>query len=549
MIVRPASTDDVVRTVRFAASEGLPVAVRGGGHSVAGFSTCDDGIVVDLSAMTTVAVDATARRAVAGGGTKWAGFDAATQAHGLATTGGLVSTTGLGGFTLGGGIGHLVRAYGLACDNLLAAEVVTADGSVVRASPDDDAELYWGLRGGGGNFGVVTSLELALHPVGPTVLGGVVFYAGEDAADVVAGWRDHVADAPDQLSSLVNLTTAPPAPFLPVEWHFKKVAAIAVCWAGDPAEGADVVKPLRTLGTVVADLIGPLPYVELQQLLDGLWSPGSANYFTSAFIESLPDDAVATFADFHRRSADLPVQAELHMHHLGGAMARVPSDATPFTDRTSPYIVNCIARTPDADDLPPPPRVGPGGTGSHGPLRRWAHLRELHRGSGRRQRQGGVCPRHVPTPPAAQESVRPFEPVPLQPERHAVGNELTSLRRRERASMEQLQVNATFPSISPDAVDEFKQLAAEALATIRGEPGTLQHDWFFSDDGAQCVVREAYASSDAFLAHLAGAGPLLARLVELGGGLELDVFGEPSAALRAAVAAFQPRIYSYSQGK
>ena len=172
--------------------------------------------------------------------------------------------------------------------------MVTADGSVVRASPDHDAELYWGLRGGGGNFGVVTSLEMALHPVGPTVLGGVVFYAGEDADAVVAGWRDYVADAPDQLSSLVNLTTAPPAPFLPVEWHFKKVAAIAVCWAGDPAEGADVVKPLRTLGTVVADLIGPLPYVELQQLLDGLWTAGSANYFTSAFIDGLPDDAVAT---------------------------------------------------------------------------------------------------------------------------------------------------------------------------------------------------------------------------------------------------------------
>src|SRR3954454_9812263 len=213
LIVRAASTDDVVKAVRFAASEGLPVAVRGGAHSVAGFSTCDDGIVVDLSAMTTVAVDASERRAVAGGGTKWAGFDAATQAHGLATTGGLISSTGLGGFTLGGGIGHLVRAYGLACDNLLAAEVVTADGSVVRASPDDDAELYWGLRGGGGNFGVVTSLELALHAVGPTVLGGVVFYAGDDADAVVAGWRDHVAEAPDQLSSLVNLTTAPPAPF------------------------------------------------------------------------------------------------------------------------------------------------------------------------------------------------------------------------------------------------------------------------------------------------------------------------------------------------
>ncbi len=353
MIVRPADTDDVVRTVRFAASVGLPIAVRGGAHSVAGFSTCDDGIVIDLSAMSSVAVDATTRRAVAGGGTTWAGFDAATQTHGLATTGGLVSSTGLGGFTLGGGIGHLVRAHGLACDNLLAADVVTADGSVVRASADDNTELYWALRGGGGNFGVVTSLEMALHPVGPTVLGGVVFYAGDDAAAVVAGWRDLVSSAPDELSSLVNLTTAPPAPFLPVEWHFRKVAAIAVCWAGDPAAGVDVIAPIRTLGTVVADVIGPLPYVDLQQLLDGLWTAGSANYFTSTFIDSLPDDAVATFTDFHRRSADLPVQAELHLHHLGGAMGRVPSDATPFTDRTSPYIVNCIARTPNAEDLAP----------------------------------------------------------------------------------------------------------------------------------------------------------------------------------------------------
>ena len=351
MVVRPAGTADVVRTVRFAASEGLPIAVRGGAHSVAGFSTCDDGIVVDLSAMDTVEVDATTRRATAGGGTKWAGFDAATQAHGLATTGGLISTTGLGGFTLGGGIGHLVRAHGLACDNLLAAEVVTADGSVVQAGPDDHAELLWGLRGGGGNFGVVTSMEMALHPVGPTVLGGLVFFDGDDAAEVVAGWRDYVDGAPDELSSLVNLTTAPPAPFLPEEWHFRKIAAIAVCWAGDPDAGMEVVQPLRSLGTVVADLIGPIPYVALQQLLDGLWTAGSANYFTSAFIDRLPDDAVSTFADFHRNSADLPVQAELHLHHLGGAMARVPAGATAFTDRTSPYIVNCIARTPEAGDL------------------------------------------------------------------------------------------------------------------------------------------------------------------------------------------------------
>jgi FAD/FMN-containing dehydrogenase len=348
LIVRAATTDDVVRAVRFAASEGLAIAVRGGSHSVAGFSTCDDGIVIDLSDMNAVDVDITARRATAGGGATWASFDAATQAHGLATTGGLVSSTGLGGFTLGGGIGHLVRAHGLACDNLLRAEVVTADGAVTTASPESNEDLFWALRGGGGNFGVVTSMELALHPVGPTVLGGVIFYAGSEAAEVVAGWRDATADAPEELTTLVNLTTAPPAPFVPEEWHFKKVAAIVACWAGDPAEGQAVVKPLRSLGTVVNDLLGPIPYLDLQKLVDPLWEAGAANYFTSAFIDRLPDEAVATFADFHRRSGDLPVQAELHIHQLGGAMARVAPGATAFTERTSPYIVNCLARTPDA---------------------------------------------------------------------------------------------------------------------------------------------------------------------------------------------------------
>jgi len=353
VIVRPANTEDVVRTVRFAASEGLPIAVRGGSHSIAGFSTCDDGGVIDLQNMTDVQVDVDGRRAIAGGGTKWSGFDAATQEHGLATTGGLVSSTGLGGFALGGGIGHLVRAYGLTCDNLLAAEVVTADGSVVRASADDDAELYWALRGGGGNFGVVTSLEMQLHPVGPTVLGGPVFYDGDDAEEMIAGWREVITDVPDELTSIVALTTAPPAPFLPEEWHFKKIGIVLACWAGDPADGEQVVKPLRGLGRVVTDLLGEIPYVALQSLLDELWGPGSANYFTSAFIDRLPDDAISTFADFHQKSADLPAQAELHIHHLGGAMGRVPEDATAFTDRTSPYIVNCIARTPEAKDLPP----------------------------------------------------------------------------------------------------------------------------------------------------------------------------------------------------
>jgi FAD/FMN-containing dehydrogenase len=185
------------------------------------------------------------------------------------------------------------------------------------------------------------------------VLGGVVFYPGEEAEQVVAGWRDAVADAPDELSSLVNLTTAPPAPFLPESAHFKKVAAVIACWAGDPADGEDVVKPLRALGTPVTDLLGPIPYVALQSLIDALWEAGSANYFTSAFLDGLSDDAVSTFTDAHARSAALPVQAELHIHHLGGAMGRVPADATAFGDRSSPFILNAIARTPTADELPP----------------------------------------------------------------------------------------------------------------------------------------------------------------------------------------------------
>ena len=341
-----------MRTVRFAASEGLPIAVRGGAHSVAGFSTCDDGIVIDLSAMTTVEVDATARRAVAGGGTKWAGFDAATQAHGLATTGGLVSSTGLGGFTLGGGIGHLVRAYGLACDNLLAAEVVTADGSVVRASADDDTELYWALRGGGGNFGVVTSLEMALHPVGPTVLGGVVFYAGDDAAEVVAGWRDRVGGAPDELSSLVNLTTAPRRRSCPTSGTSRRSppspsagpatrrtvrrcrAAAHARHGGRRRDRADALRRAATaarrpvdpgLGELLHIGVHRQPSRRRRRHVRRLPSP----------VRRPPGAGRAPHPPPRRRHGSCPV------------------DATPFTDRTSPYIVNCIARTPDVDDLPP----------------------------------------------------------------------------------------------------------------------------------------------------------------------------------------------------
>lgn len=352
LIVQPESTQDVIAAVRFARSEGLPVVVRGGGHSVAGFSTCDDGLVIDLRSMTDVRVDATTRRARAGGGTTWRTFDAATQRHGLATTGGLVSSTGVGGFALGGGIGHLVRRYGLTCDNLLSAELVTADGTPVTASATDHPDLFWALRGGGGTVGVVTSFELAVHPVGPTVLGGPAFYPGADAVAVVRGWRDVVADAPDDLSSVVSLTTAPPAPFLPEDWHGRQVAIVIACWAGDPAAGEPFVRPLRCLAEPIVDLIGPTPYVDLQAMVDPMWEVGSANYFTSAFLGALPDEAIEICADRHRRSAGPPAQTEIHLHHLGGTAGRVPAQDTPFPDRTSPFLLNCLARTAQPGDLP-----------------------------------------------------------------------------------------------------------------------------------------------------------------------------------------------------
>jgi len=353
MIVRCTGTADVVAGVRFARSEGLPIAIRAGAHSVAGFSSCDDGLVLDLSPMRAVYVNAHAGRARAQGGATWQQFDRETQLYGLATTGGLVSTTGLGGFTLGGGIGHLVRKHGLTCDNLISAQIVNADAQVVRVSADENPELFWALRGGGGNFGVVTSLDLSVHRVGPTVLGGVIFYPGHQAAQVISAWRDAIGNAPDELTSMINFTAAPPLPFLPEAVHGSRVAVVLACYAGDPDKGEAAVAALRRLGDPIADVLAPLPYVALQQLLDPLWEAGAANYFTSAFLDGLPDPAVDTLVEAHGRSAIPPATSELHVHHLGGAMARLEEDATAFAHRHSPFLLNCIARTQNAADLPP----------------------------------------------------------------------------------------------------------------------------------------------------------------------------------------------------
>ena len=259
LIIRCTGTADVIKAVEFARSQGLPLAVRGGAHSIAGFSTCDDGVVLDLSPMKAVTVDPHRRRAVAQGGATWADFDHETQAFGLAVTGGLVSTTGLGGFTLGGGIGWLLRRHGLTCDSLVGADVVLADGRLVHASDEENSDLLWGLRGGGGNFGVATALEYALQPVGPTVLGGLVFFPGEAARDVLIRWRELTASMPDELTSLVVLTTAPPVPFLPESVHGAPIVAIGAMYCGPLGSGEEVVRPLRTLADPIADLMGPVP--------------------------------------------------------------------------------------------------------------------------------------------------------------------------------------------------------------------------------------------------------------------------------------------------
>ena len=347
LIVRCAGVADVIRTVDLARTEGLPLAVRGGGHSIPGFSTVDGGIVLDLSRMRGIQVDPTRRTAAAQAGCTWKDLDAETQQFGLATTGGLVSSTGIAGFTTGGGIGWLMRKHGLASDNLVGADVVTADGQLVHASPSDHPDLFWGLRGGGGNFGVVTSFEFQLHQVGPTVLSGLAFYPADEAEQVLRGYRAACATAPDELTTLVNLTTAPPVPFLPESVHGKPIIGIGGCWSGDLDAGADATAPFRSLGTVIADVFAATPYAGWQQALDPLYPRGIYNYFRSAFLRTVDDASLRVLLDSF---ATVPTPlTEIHLQHLGGAVGGVPADATAFALRDQEFIVNVVARTPNAD--------------------------------------------------------------------------------------------------------------------------------------------------------------------------------------------------------
>jgi FAD/FMN-containing dehydrogenase len=337
VIARCSSTADVVAAVRFARESDVEIAVRGGGHNVAGTAVCDDGIVVDLSAMRAVRVDPGECSARVQGGALWRDVDHETQSHGLATTGGIVGHTGVGGLALGGGLGFLMRRHGLTIDNLVEADVVTAEGTIVRASTGEHTDLFWALRGGGGNFGVVTSFRFALHPVGPTVLAGSVFWAADDTTDVLRFYRDFAAEAPDELGTVVTLGTIPPLPVIPEDLHGRPAIAIDCCHAGAPEDGERVVRALRRFGTPLLDRISPMPYVAQQRALDDLVPHGWHYYWKSTNLAGLSDGAIDVIADHGFRASSARSYSKIF--HLGGAVARVSRDATAYAGRDAAHSI------------------------------------------------------------------------------------------------------------------------------------------------------------------------------------------------------------------
>ena len=341
LIARCSGEADVAAALQHARANDLAVAVRSGGHSVAGHSVCDGGIVIDLSPMRRVDVGASARTARVQAGVLLGELDAAAQRFGLAAPAGVVSHTGVAGLTLGGGIGWLTRRFGATVDQLRSARVVTADGRVVTASAHENPDLFWALRGGGGNFGIVTEFEFDLHPVGPTVLAGPVYYALEDGVDVLRRYREVVADAPDELTTILQLRKAPPLPFLPETLHGTPVVAVGACWCGDAEAGERSVQPLRELATPLADLLMPRPFVELQQLNNGAVPHGWHYYWKSIETPPFSDAVIDTLVE-HTARITSPRSYTI-IFHLGGALARVPEDATAYPQRDAAFNVNVNA--------------------------------------------------------------------------------------------------------------------------------------------------------------------------------------------------------------
>lgn len=343
-IARCAGVGDVLDALAFARARELVVAVRGGGHNVAGNAVCDGGLVIDLSPMKSVRVDPERRVVRAEPGLTWGEFDRETQALGLAITGGIQSTTGIAGFTLGGGFGYLARKHGLTCDNLLSADVVTADGRLITASAEQHADLFWGLRGGGGNFGIVTSFEFRLVPLGP-VLGGMLLYPLGRAAEVLRFYREYVKSAPDELFTISVFTTAPAAPHIPEPLRGQPVLMLIICYAGDVEKGARIIQPLRAFGPPAADLVTVKPYREMQQLLDAANPAGRLNYWKSEFMTGYSDAAIDTLIEFSAR-APSPYSKTLFTQ-MQGAIARVGAHESAYSHRQAPFLVNINAMWTD----------------------------------------------------------------------------------------------------------------------------------------------------------------------------------------------------------
>lgn len=340
-IVNCASANDVVSAVAFARATGLRVAVRGGGHNVAGLSVCDGGMVIDLSRMKRIAVDPERRTARADAGLTLGEFDVATQAFGLATTMGVNSDTGISGLTLGGGFGKLGRKHGLSCDNLIAADVVTADGRLLRASHDENADLFWAIRGGGGNFGIVTTFEFRLHPLGPDILAGSLLYSYEQAREAMAFYARFSGAAPDELSLDAALVTAPSG---------ERFFSVSAFYAGAVADGERAVKSLREYGTPVEDRIGVTTYLRVQSAGDAIFPRGRRYYWKAQFLRELTDDAIDTLLAHYR---DAPSTSLLVLQQVGGAIARMPANATPYVNRDALYDCFPISIWDDPrDDAP-----------------------------------------------------------------------------------------------------------------------------------------------------------------------------------------------------
>lgn len=348
LIARCANTSDVVRGVNFARENGILLAVRGGGHNIAGNAICDDGLVIDLSKMKAARVDVSGRRVTVEGGATLGDLDAATQADGLATPVGINSTTGIAGLTLGGGFGWLSRKHGLTVDNLESAEVVTAAGDVVRASATEHPDLFWALRGGGGNFGVVTNFEFRLHPVGPEVLSGLIVYPLSEAKSVLKQYRDFMSKAPDELSVWTVLRQAPPLPFLAEKFHGKEMVALALVYFGDPKKGETLVQPLRKFGNPMGEFIGVQPYVAWQQTFDPLLAPGARNYWKSHNFSVLKDELFDIVIEYVGK---LPSpQCEIFFGAIGGATSRPAPTSAAYAHRDAQYVMNVHGRWENAAD-------------------------------------------------------------------------------------------------------------------------------------------------------------------------------------------------------